>query len=82
MVRKRKKLKEAFNELYECVNTNYKNYFTNMIELKIDISNFLKELDLEIVKYLFLAMNNKCRITAWFKKTCLYIYLFIYIFIK
>ena len=36
MVRKRKKLKEAFNELYECVNTNYKNYFTNMIELKID----------------------------------------------
>ena len=68
-----KQIKEAFNELCDCVNTNYKNYFVIMMELNIDITAFLKELDLEIVKYLFLAMKNKYRITAWFKKTLLYI---------
>ena len=68
-----KKIKEAFNELCDCVNTNYKNYFVIMMELNIDITAFLKELDLEIVKYLFLAMKNKYRITAWFKQTWLYI---------
>ena len=68
-----KQIKEAFNELCDGVNTNYKNYFVIMMELNIDITAFLKELDLEIVKYLFLAMKNKYRITAWFKKTWLYI---------
>ena len=39
-----------------------------------EMSDFI---NLEIVKYLFLAMKNKYRITAWFKKTLLYIYIYI-----
>ena len=68
-----KQIKEACNESCDGVNTNYKNYFVIMMELNIDITAFLKELDLEIVKYLFLAMKNKYRITAWFKQTWIYI---------
>ena len=71
--KKSAKLKNAFDELKLVINMHYKEHIQTMYELEIDITNFVRDLDLEIVKYLFLAMKNKYRITAWFKQTWIYI---------
>ena len=67
------KLKREFEELGSNINRHYKEHIKTIYELEIDITNFLRNLDLEIVKFLFLVMRNKYKITAWFKKTWLFI---------
>ena len=52
---------------------NYHNYIDNLNGLESDISTFLKDLDFDIVQFLFLVINNKYNITAWFMKGWLYI---------
>ena len=67
------KLKREFEELGRTINRHYKEHMRTIYELEIDITNFLRNLDLEIVKFLFVGMKNKYKITAWFKKTWLFI---------